>query len=172
MNAVRWVVLLAVSSGCTAAKAQFQILSAEEGLNVAEKAGTATSAQFEHEMAVLYLDKAREKVNYGEYRMGEALARQSAVWSERAVEFVSRQRQIEVRVEDFTEQAGPPPSSTSALGSPEPEPEPEPENPFAGDDEDIEIELDPAPVPAPAPSPAPAPGPAPGAAPKKTGPKP
>lgn len=141
MNAVRWVVLCAVSSGCTAAKAQFQILAAEESLHNADEVDAARLAAFEHRMAELYLEKAKEKAGYSEYRIADALARKSAEWAGRASTFVETQGRVEVRVEDFTEDAGEQREPAPPMGEvPEPEPEP-----LFGDEEDIEIEGAPAP---------------------------
>lgn len=157
MNAVRWLVVCAVSSGCTAAKAQFQILAAAEELHLTEKGGAPSAAPFEHEMAVQYLDKAREKVASGQNGVADALARKSIEWSDRAVAVGQRKRQMDVQVEDFAEQAAP------ALGQPPPLAPVEPEEePMFGDedDEEIEIELGPKP-PAPAPKPGSKPAPKP-----------
>jgi hypothetical protein len=155
VNAVRALLLCAVSSGCTAAKAQFQILSAEESLHDAERDEVVRAAAYEHEMAVLYLEKAREEAGFSQNRVADALARKSTEWSGRAVSRFENQGRVDLRVEDFAEEVAPPPPPTDALGVPEPEPEPEPDNPFADDpEEDIDIDLAP---PAPAPKPAPKP---------------
>jgi hypothetical protein len=147
VNAVRWVVLCAVSSGCTAAKAQFQILAAEESLHNADEVDAARLAAFEHQMAELYLAKAKEKAGYSEYRIADALARKSSEWAGRASIFVESQGKVEVRVEDFTEDAGEQLAPEAPMGEvPEPEPEP-----LFGDEEDIDIQGVPGKPPAPKP---------------------
>jgi len=141
--------------GCTAAKASLQIVNAEQALSRANSEGAPEIAAYEYTMANLYLEKAREEAGYSEFRMADALARQSAEWADRAVIFVEKQGRTDIRLEDFelpeaTEPAPAPvpapapapadedwlqasdPTSIPGEGpaaEPEPEPEPEPEEP-------------------------------------------
>ncbi|MEQ1566402.1 MAG: hypothetical protein ABMA64_12245 [Myxococcota bacterium] len=110
--------------GCTAAKAQLQIVSAEQGLRLAADHEAERIAAFEYEMARLYLEKSKEEAGYSEFRVADALARQSAEWSDRAIIFVERFGRSEVEMSDFSEQGPPPaPNPTAILPDPEPAPD-------------------------------------------------
>lgn len=105
---MRSIVLLLVLGGCTAAKATIQIVSAEQALRRADEYDCRRTAAYEYVMAEQYLEKAREEAGYSEFRIADALARQSAEWSDRAIIFVERRGQ-DVNLDDFTESAAPAP---------------------------------------------------------------
>jgi hypothetical protein len=96
--------LLAVTAGCTAAKAQLEILSAEEGLRRAEDYDAQRIAVYEYVMAAQYLDKAREEAGFSAYRLADELARRSAQWSDRAIIFVERRGREEIDLRGLTDQ--------------------------------------------------------------------
>lgn len=125
--------------GCTAAKAQFQILSAEQGLHQAAEHDAETVAAFEYEMARLYLEKSKEEAGYSEYRVADALARMSAEWSDRAIIFVERHKRSSVELSDFGEK-GPIPAPNPTTLIPDPEPAPLPEL-----DDEVDIPVQPRP---------------------------
>jgi hypothetical protein len=96
--------LLALVAGCTAAKAQLEILSAEEGLRRAQDYEAERLAVYEYTMAEQYLDKAREEAGFSAYRLADALARRSAQWSDRAIIFVERRGRGEIDLRGLTDQ--------------------------------------------------------------------
>jgi hypothetical protein len=131
MARLRWSSLVFLA-GCTAAKAQFQILSAEEGLHTAAGQDADRVAVFEYQMATLYLDKAKEEAGYSQFRMADALARQSAEWSDRAIIFVQRHGRGQSG-EELSNEAGAPANHPSTV---QPDPAPKP----IGDlDDEVEI---------------------------------
>lgn len=95
------IALLVVLAGCTAAKASIQIVNAEQSLTRAETQGAPDIAAYEFTMAKLYLEKAQEEAGYSEFRIADALARQSAEWSDRAVIFVEKRGRTEIELDDF-----------------------------------------------------------------------
>jgi hypothetical protein len=139
------VLLLAVASGCTAAKASIQTVAAEESLRKAKEYEADQIAAYEYTMALRYLEKAREEIGYSQFRMADALARQSAEWSDRAIIFTEKRGRSEINLSDFQEAPAP---------APEPAPAPAPPAPVDPDMMDI---LGPSPAPAPAPAPVPDP---------------
>ncbi len=172
------IALLMLSGGCTAAKASFQIVNAEQALTRAHTQGAPGIAEYEYTMARLYLEKAREEAGYSEFRMADALARQSAEWSDRAVIFVEKRGRTDINLDDFVlpEATAPVPAPAPAPAVPsnedwqqesdpsrvpgegptaaEPEPEPEPEppkepDPFEIEEPDDEIEIGGQPKPEP-----------------------
>ncbi len=165
------IALVVWLAGCTAAKASIQIVNAEQSLSRAETQGAEDIAAYEYTMARLYLEKAREESGYSEFRIADALARQSAEWSDRAVIFVEKRGRTDINLDDFVlpEATAPDPAPKAAptrapkedwLQESNPdtvpgegplaeEPEPEPD-PFAIEEDDDEMELgDPAPEPEP-----------------------
>mgnify|MGYP000270935182 CR=1 FL=1 len=164
--------LLVALAGCTAAKASLQIVNAEQSLTRAHSQGAEDIATYEYTMARLYLEKAQEEAGYSEFRIADALARQSAEWSDRAVIFVEKRGRTEIELDDFvlpekpTEAPAPKPAPTPAPdedwleesnpdtvpgGGPEeepaePPPEEEPEeeepDPFEIEESDDEIEIE------------------------------
>jgi len=171
------IALVVWLAGCTAAKASIQIVNAEQSLSRAETQGAEDIAAYEYTMARLYLEKAQEESGYSEFRIADALARQSAEWSDRAVIFVEKRGRTDINLDDFVlpEATAPDPAPKAAptpapdedwlkesnpdtipgggpqTEAPEPEPEPEPEpDPFAIEEDEDEIEVgDPPPEPAP-----------------------
>lgn len=110
---------LGAVSGCAAAKASVQILSAEQALHRAETYQAPEVAVYEYTMATEYLDKAREEAGYADYRIADALARKSAEWSDRAIIFVERHGRGELNIDELSDTTAPPPKPTSPLGDPE-----------------------------------------------------
>jgi len=127
-----------LAAGCTASKAQVQVVSAEEALRRAEEYDADEKAVYEYTMAVEYLGKAKDELGHSQTKMADALARQSAEWSDRAIIFVERRGRQEISAEGLSDEVPPPPPP------PPPEPDPEPIDP------ELEEILAPAPV-APAP---------------------
>lgn len=136
--------LLLVLAGCTAAKASIQIVSAEESLRQAREYDAEAIAAYEYTMAMRYLEKAKEEAGYSQFRMADALARQSMEWSDRAIIFVERRGRSDIDLSDFQEGAPPAPAP-----APAPAPVPAPVDP------DMLDILGPTPAPAPPPAPAP-----------------
>jgi hypothetical protein len=95
--------LLALATGCTAAKANISIINAEQALVRAQGEDAPDVAKYEYTMAARYLEKAREEAGYSEYRVADALARQSAEWSDRAIIFVERRGRTSINLDDFSD---------------------------------------------------------------------
>src|SRR5688500_3964410 len=105
LSASLLVVLLigAPTSGCTAAKASIQTVSAEESLRLAREYKADQIAAYEYTMALRYLEKAREEIGYSQFKMADALARQSAEWADRAIIFVEKRGRADINLTDFQE---------------------------------------------------------------------
>ena len=116
------IAILALLAGCTASKASLQILNAQQALSRAETQGAVDMAAYEYTMAKLYLSKAQEEVGYSEFRIADALARQSAEWSDRAVIFIEKRGRNEIELADF---ALPETPNVQPIVDPEPTPAPE-----------------------------------------------
>jgi len=117
------------AGGCTAAKASLQLVSAEQALTRAESLGAPEGAAYEYIMARRYLEKAQEEAGYNEYRIADALARQSAAWSDRAVIFIEKRGKSTFDLDDLSnlpaEEAVvpppdvPPPAGPTMSGAPD-----------------------------------------------------
>jgi len=70
--------------------------------------GAEEQARYEYTMALNYLEKAREEAGYSELRIADALARQSAEWSDRAVIFMERRVRADIQLDDFSDAVAPP----------------------------------------------------------------
>lgn len=101
MRAAVWMALAWCTTGCAATVVSLQVVNAERALEQAAARGAAQGAPFEYTMALRYLEKAREEVGVSELGAADALARQSEVWSERAVEFVDLGRRPGVQLDDL-----------------------------------------------------------------------
>lgn len=147
----RTVPLLLLLCGCTAAKATFQVVTAEQALADARRYEADRVAVYEYTMALRYLEKAREEIGYSDYRIADALARQSAVWADRSIIFTERHGRTEIQLDDF--------SDTAPIVAPPAVPPPDfpPATPQPGDE--LFAPKEPVVVPAPEPAPAPAPAP-------------
>jgi hypothetical protein len=170
MRSAHLWILLAALSGCTAAKASLQLVNAEQALTRAESQGARERAAYEYTMAELYLGKAAEEAGYSEYRVADALARQSAEWSDRAVIFLEERGRSSIQLDELPDGLTPPPPPTEAPDVPPPaaptedwletssdtpipgapappepsaEPEPEPKDEFEIEEEDDDIEVQP-----------------------------
>jgi hypothetical protein len=121
---VLWAAALVLLGGCTASKAQLQIISAEQALRRAEEYEADTLALYEYQMATQYLAKAKEEAGWSDFRIADALARQSAEWSDRAIIFVERHGRAQFNLEGLsdTEKPAPAPAPTE-LQPVEPEPD-------------------------------------------------
>jgi hypothetical protein len=117
------VALVTLLVGCTASKAQIQIISAEQALRRAEEYEADTLALYEYQMAAQYLAKAKEEAGWSDFRIADALARQSAEWSDRAIIFVERHGRAQFNLEGLSDTEKP---MTSPGPAPAPAPEPEP----------------------------------------------
>lgn len=85
MRAVLLASLLAPLVGCTAAKATYQLVTAEQALQRATDHGAPELAVYEYTMANRYLEKAREEAGYADYRVSVELSNKSAEWSDKAI---------------------------------------------------------------------------------------
>lgn len=101
MRAVWLAGVLMATSGCAATVVSLQMVNAQRALDDARAKGAAEGATYEYTMAVRYLEKAREEVGEAELGAADALARQSEVWSERAIEFVELGRRPGVELDDL-----------------------------------------------------------------------
>ena len=72
-------------SGCTAAKATYQLVLAEQSVQRAEEYGAPELAVYEYTMSQRYLEKAREEAGYADYRVCVDLATKSAEWADKAI---------------------------------------------------------------------------------------
>ena len=86
--------------GCAATIVSLQIQQAQQLLDEAEAGGAATGAVYEFTLAQRYLDKAREESAAAEHGVADALARQSGVWSRRAMAFVDRGGRPDILLND------------------------------------------------------------------------
>jgi hypothetical protein len=157
MSGVRHLRLVTVLflAACTASKANIQIVTAEETLRQARELKADRASAYEYVMAARYLTKAKEEAGYADYRVADALARQSAEWADRAIIATERRGRTDFDLDDFQE-APTPPAPTTPLA-------PVPPVPTAptGLEDILGPSATPAPgEPAPAP-PAPVPEPAP-----------
>jgi hypothetical protein len=132
------LLLVVIAAACTASKAQVRVVSAEEALRRAEEYDADEKAVYEYTMAVEYLAKAKDELGHSQTRMADALARQSAEWSDRAIIFVERRGRKEINAEGLSDEAPPPPPPP-----PDPDPDPAPVDP------ELEEILAPSPAPAP-----------------------
>jgi len=82
---VLFSLLVLVTTGCTATKASYHLVSAELTVNRARAYGADVHAIYEYTMALRYLDKAREENGYAEYRMATELALTASEWADQAV---------------------------------------------------------------------------------------
>jgi hypothetical protein len=76
------VVLLA---GCTAARAEVSIVTADQALGRAREQDADTLAVYEYTMATRYLEKAKEEAGYSDYKAAQQLADKSANWADQAI---------------------------------------------------------------------------------------
>ena len=136
---MRPIALLLLLVGCTASKATIQIVNADDAVRRAREYDADRLAEYEYVMATRYLEKAKEKAGHSEFRMADALARQSAEWSDRAIIFVERHKRSSVELSDFGEK-GPIPAPNPTTLIPDPEPAPLPEL-----DDEVDIPVQPRP---------------------------
>lgn len=116
---------LVLLAGCAAAKAQIGIVGAEQALARAREYDADELAQYEYQMASLYLEKAREEAGWSDFRIADALARQSAEWSDRAIIFVERHGRAQFNLDEISDTTAPAPApapeqSTDILEEDEP----------------------------------------------------
>lgn len=123
----------ALLAGCAAAKAQLEILSAEDALRRAEEYDAERLAPYEHTLAEAYLGKAREQAGFSAYRVADALARRSAQWSDRAIIFVERRGRAEVDLGSLSDRP-------AAGGEPEAPPTPAPRDEIEALDDELDID--------------------------------
>jgi hypothetical protein len=90
MRAALVLMALALSGGCTAAKATVQIVTAEQALGRAREHEAAELATYEYTMAVRYLEKSKEEAGYSDYKTSESLARQAADWADQSIIAIER----------------------------------------------------------------------------------
>jgi hypothetical protein len=93
------LLLGAVASGCTAARASYFVLDAERKLQTAVEAGAEERAVYEFTLAREYLWKAREEVNSSDFGAAEQLCKKSVTWSAQALE-LSEDRGADVKNAD------------------------------------------------------------------------
>lgn len=170
---MRPIALLLLLVGCTASKATIQIVNADDAVRRAREYDADRLAEYEYVMATRYLEKAKEKAGHSEFRMADALARQSAEWSDRAIIFVESRGRSELELEDFSEGTMSPSDQQGPAPAPEPTgledilaPTPAPPPPPAPEPVPDEWSM-PAPVPEPLPEPLPEPFPDPAPAPEE-----
>jgi len=135
-TASSFVALCLLAAGCTAAKASIQLVNAEQALTRAESQGAPDGAPYEYVMARRYLEKAQEEVGFNEYRIADALARQSAEWSDRAVIFIEKRGKTSIDLDDFSEL--PPDPIVPPPDVPPPAPDPDLEEDWLKTSEPIE----------------------------------
>jgi hypothetical protein len=128
----------ATAAGCTAAKAQLQIVSAETALHRAEEYEAQKLAVYEYMMASQYLDKAREEAAFSDYRIADALARRSAEWSDRAIIFVERGGRGELDLDVLSDAQAPVPAP-----APKSAPVPDTDADDLELDDEVDLQVDP-----------------------------
>lgn len=80
------LVVLLLSTGCTAARSGYVLLNAHRSLEKAMEAGAEKKAPYEYTMASEYYFKACEENTYNEYGTSDKLAQSAITWAERAIE--------------------------------------------------------------------------------------
>lgn len=75
---------LLVSGGCTAARASYLVLDAEQKYKTAVSEGADEKAVYEITMAKEFLWKAKEEVNSSDFGAAEALCKKSKAYSQEA----------------------------------------------------------------------------------------
>lgn len=93
------LLLGAVASGCTAARASYFVLDAERKFQTAVEAGAEERAVYEITLAREYLWKAKEEVNSSDFGAAEQLCKKSVTWSNQALE-LSEDRGADVKNAD------------------------------------------------------------------------
>lgn len=139
MRPVLWIAVLAcASSGCMAAKAGIGLVEAESALQRASEYDAEELATYEYTMARRYLQKAYEEHGYSDYRVADALARQSATWSDRAIIFIERRgRGALIDLRDLSDTVAPPTQNVPPPEEPPPPGEPTDEELFGPDMDDL-----------------------------------
>jgi hypothetical protein len=77
--------MFASNTACTAAKATYQLVIAEQSVTRAQDYGAPELAVYEYTMALRYLEKSREEAGYAQYRVCVELAEKSAEWADKAI---------------------------------------------------------------------------------------
>src|SRR5678815_4764559 len=74
-----------VLPGCTAARAEVSIVTADQALGRAREQDADTLAVYEYTMASRYLEKAKEEAGYSDFKAAQQLAAKSANWADQAI---------------------------------------------------------------------------------------
>jgi hypothetical protein len=78
-------VTLVALAGCTAIKAEVNVISAEQAVTRAREANAPDLAPYEYTMAIRYLEKSKEEAGYASYKASEELARKAADWADQSI---------------------------------------------------------------------------------------
>ena len=116
--------LTAGGMGCAASVVSLRVLSAEQALREAKDQGAHQKATYEYTMALRYLEKAREEVADNEFKIAEALAARSELWTERAVTYLETGARPGTNLDDLPDVLLPE-APTSPSASPPTEIEPD-----------------------------------------------
>lgn len=112
MRTLMLIVAAWASSGCTATIVGLQLQRAADSLEAVEARGGDSAAPYETTLARQYLEKAREEAGSSELGIADTLARQSVIWSERALAFIDKGARPGIRVDDLQDRGpadAPPP---------------------------------------------------------------
>ena len=88
------IVPLLLLSGCTAGRATYMMLNAQQSYQAALGQGAQDDAVYEITLAHEYLQKAREEAGYSQYGAVDELCRASMSWSQAAYKRSSDEGQI------------------------------------------------------------------------------
>jgi hypothetical protein len=108
---------VALASGCTATKANVNLVLANEAVLRAKEANAPELAVYEWTLAVRYLQKAREEAGYADYKQSEELAKKAAEYADQAVIAIQkggRGLDIDEAGDDLTDE--PPPGAPPSNG--------------------------------------------------------
>lgn len=151
MRHVSILLLSLALTGCTAAKATYHLVEAQQAVTRAESHRAPELAVYEYTLASRYLAKAEEEAGSSQFRTSVELSRLSSEWSDKAIIAIEEEgRGLDLSAEDVPDQALPEladdplaPDELDDATEPADDAEPDAE-PDAWDlpDEDDEIEIE------------------------------
>jgi hypothetical protein len=118
-----------LASACTAGRASFALVQAQQSVRQAQAAGAEEHAPYEITMAEAYLAKAREEASFSSYKTSVELARESATWADMAIIGMEREGRGGPHAGDAAAAPGAPGGSQAAEPPPEPPVVPVPPEP-------------------------------------------
>lgn len=124
-----WVVVLGISSGCTAAKVNIALIQAQEDLHNAREYGAETRAPYEFTRAERYLQKAAEEYRNADYKIADALCRASSEWADQAIIVIQQRGRVDIGLVDLANEETAQPTETESGEAAAADTPPPPEEP-------------------------------------------